>query len=139
MSKFDDPKEQKSVSSPHPDLGENIKFFQRLMHKVICHDPAVKYIIHDVVYDYIYDPESDRNVCIPRIKEYKNCTYSWPEKGGIMTANISFHQKNLDFRTELCKILNILCDDKKLIGKKGLTDKPPENQWTKLFGDMNGN
>lgn len=151
----EDPKE-KGVSQPHSDCMENVRFFNRLIDKCIWnrlhkHEASWYMVSDEVIDEYVFNHERRNYDTVMKIKEYKSCTFmirelvTWPrdlpvdpEKRTtivLKTMNVSFHQKNQDFRVEFCNILNHF-HSKGIISKKGLSNNQPQarkQDWDKLF------
>lgn len=120
MSRFGDGELQKKeqISQPHPDLGNNVRFFNDMMSKVAINSkmeivdekeikiPLFQYEISDRIVDSIFNPSMRCFETISRIKEYKNASFFWNAFGETMGSVISFHIPNRQFREELSFLLN---------------------------------
>ena len=98
-------KEERSCS-PHPDAKDNVNFFHRVMQNTVWVNRDLTYCISDREFESVVNPESGRHENIEGIKEFKNATFVWEERGIRMTTVISFHNLSREFRVELCGIMN---------------------------------
>lgn len=102
------------VSQPHADLEKNIAFFKKIMDRVrwLVGDDMIKVQVDDTVFEPIFNPSSQKNEIVSRIKEYKCVTFAFYDRGIKKCFVLSFHQpsrkalRDPGFNEELCAILN---------------------------------
>ena len=127
---------EKEKCTPHPDVDENVRFYNRQMGQVEWLKP-MDVSIHDTKEETIQRPDGTKTV-EQMITEFKYALFLWHDEGGqLCTWNISFHMPNKQFRIDLCNALNNLGSRGWLTHKtlgSGSGSHPHADNWTKLFG-----
>ncbi len=119
MSKFDDGDNKgfkATLPQPHPDLAENIAYFNKQMGRVRWlpndRECPVRVELHDTYNQQIFNPQTGKNETVLKVKEYMHVLFIFPKGQEMATFNISFHQtcrrsdKFAGFKDELAAALN---------------------------------